>query len=706
MNDHNPPTTTERIALPTMKSHSYLFPGYLAILFLGLVSQVRCQQSPSLDSPSFDASNNVILTVRGDPGTNYAVEASSDLTIWWKLFSGVASNGQTQFTYLPPPDSGARYFRARLDVPLPPLNVTVQPETNKMDLALLTSDRSALLSVTNDNGVIFTLRVPTNAVEDPEAFYMTMVTNLPGLPFAAGELGAVSLTPAGLNLQSAAQLEITFPTNLIVDPRSVAVYAFDEDGSFLRLTLGFADANQVTVPLFTLSGIGCSIATLSEIEQFSQRPVSDNGVNGVALQKLDKSGGLRKQGYPLDDCDPLALQGARMVDAIIDGEFREMWNSLSLVLFRLGFTSNLHGNPLNWTIPWEGNQEAAWHDFYHNKIEPYLLESEHNCALIQVMERRLDELDQYESLFHVLLLDGSTAAARDSLCNGYKNCIDTIDQCCVEKGLGGQASVDAAQAFANKVSKYCFGGPPNLDGIARDCLPTWSGTITIVKTITHQIDQSVGQVDIHEKDTDEVVIGYKSDNLGLTGDSAGAGYYAIQGPLKAFGYFTHRLDYQSIDFGCCATCTHTSWDKAAVTSRGTGTGFFLWHIKDDPNPPLPIDIVIPNAISPGNDLITSAVTTGIGQEIDISSGMTTGPDGKDFCKTFDPIVTPVHPLHSFTGLLSYLSFKSDKDGNLFEGTASSFSGTWETNIVTVDPAEGGQATTTNHILAGWSFNRK
>jgi len=128
------------------------------------------QPQPTLEIPSFDPSGGLRFAVHGQTGTNYAVEASSDLGLWWRVSSGKATNGQVPVMFHPSGARGTRYFRALVDAPLPPANVKVQAEGTPRALALATPESGGTLSITDQRGVKYLLTVPAKVVREPEVF--------------------------------------------------------------------------------------------------------------------------------------------------------------------------------------------------------------------------------------------------------------------------------------------------------------------------------------------------------------------------------------------------------------------------------------------------------------------------------------------------------------------------------------------------------
>ncbi len=663
-----------------MKPSRNFLPLFLAAIF-GQISPVPAQQRPSLDVPTLDPNGGVNLIVHGDRGTNYAVEASTDLTVWWKLFSGFATNGEAHFAYLPPPGSESRYFRTRVDVPLPPLNVAVQLDTNNVDVALLTPSQSARLSLTDDNGTTFTLTVPTNAVTDAQVIYMTVVTNLTGLPFAAGGIGGVLITPADLDLQALAQLEITFSTNATIDPVAVSAYGFDEDGSFLRLALDFPAINGITIPVLSLGGFGCSIATLTETEELSQRPVSASADASVVA--LD---------YPLDTCHPDQLKRAVQVNRIIHNRYLVLSFALSAAIHAARLADPLLPiDPVLWAIAWPGNADAFWHDFYQQTFAPFLREAESNCALTQVMARRVSALDAMENRFGVRFLDSDNA--HSSLCAGYENCLQGIDQCCNMNGLDGQESVDSAKALADKAAALrCLINPTVLDKVSKDCLRTnWSGSIDVLTFLDRTnivIDGSVTTIDTsHEV----CFVTFSTGSTGLGGQASGASYYGISGLLDADGDCSYNQTIITTDTSCCQACIRITTAKSVqVIPKGLKQAArcaFIWQLTN--NSPPPITIPLQNVVVPQPNLIVA--TQNVRKPVQ--------QDNRDWAGIKGIACRPNFSNGKFVGTRSFSGILNLNLLTVPQGTANHFEGSWGTNYVSSD------GFLTTRIITNWEFNR-
>jgi len=114
--------------------------AWFALAALSLGCPLGARQVPTIDTPSLTPGGEVTLRVRGDAGTNFAVEASSDLGSWWNLFSGVASDAGVSFNYLPVAGSRSRFFRARTDIPLAPPSLTVEVDPNIFMPVLVTPE--------------------------------------------------------------------------------------------------------------------------------------------------------------------------------------------------------------------------------------------------------------------------------------------------------------------------------------------------------------------------------------------------------------------------------------------------------------------------------------------------------------------------------------------------------------------------------------
>src|SRR5688572_21747164 len=184
----------------------------LAILYLLMFGPVS--GNPSRPALSLSVTNRAVeLSLTGEVGVAYTIETSLNLTDWSVLSSGIATNGLLTVRHAAASNNSAIFYRGRgADDLLPPLTVGLKTDTNLSVSTLVSLDGGSAVLYGRD-GTRFTLSLPSNSVPDASIITMTRVTNITGLPFARGTLGAVRLEPANLAFWGAASLEIMFPSN-------------------------------------------------------------------------------------------------------------------------------------------------------------------------------------------------------------------------------------------------------------------------------------------------------------------------------------------------------------------------------------------------------------------------------------------------------------------------------------------------------------
>jgi len=103
--------------------------------------------------------------------------------------------------------------------------------------------------------------------------------------------------------------------------------------------------------------------------------------------------------------------------------------------------------------------------YFRARLWPYLILSERLLAFVAEREVSGVTLGKISFCFQFTLSFGkvlvlASSFAQPHLLLGYQHCLDAIDACCQQKGLGGQAAFKAAQDYA---AKACPGGG-NLEG--------------------------------------------------------------------------------------------------------------------------------------------------------------------------------------------------------------------------------------------------
>jgi hypothetical protein len=374
--------------------------------------------------------------------------------------------------------------------------------------------------------------------------------------------------------------------------------------------------------------------------------------------------------------------------------FDEFSQQLTLLLIKtVRQYPDLSHYPAEWgpSFRWPGNRDWIYSEFYSRYIDPYLAEAAGNCALTEVLDYRIKALESLASQY-----GGTSTATIGSglvLCAGYKECIKEIDSCCLNQGLGGQDSVLDAQVIADKAAAIgCSIAQSDLNLVAKDCLPTWSGSILIVHTVSNYSAIVNGPLSSETKVVQAVTARYTTDAVGLSGNTAGQGVYGLTGSLKGFAYFTYTEDFHSVDNSCCAGCTSIEHVQGGNTARGTAMANFAWRLTNSPPPVFPIPLF--NTVTPNNDLTLSANQIPFaGSQVNVDSGMVTDPaTGQDTCETFAPDVLEISGTSGFANLLPYIVTDSGVLGTLIQ-----YQGTWSTNQVSSD------GLTTTSVEAIWNF---
>lgn len=577
------------------------------------------QPGPAFEKPALDSAGVLNLLLQGDTNQTYTIDASADLLSWWRLSSGVASNGTMAFHYVPAAGSEQRFFRARQEQPLPLLNLTVAKDPFPRAITLVTPEAGGTFSVTNSDGLIYRLTIPTNAVVDPQAFTMTLVTNLANLPFTSGLLGAVLLGPDNLDLLQPAQFELIFPTNHPVDTQAAVGFVFDADGHDLRLIPATTETNRITLFIPALSGIGSSKATASELQQQARRhlPFGNTaaGTKAPLVKAADLHAATAKTGVLrfLAQCRPADQARA---DAI-----RSQLNLAEAVM--------LEDITLN---PKLGKSVDIYRDFVTLNIDPYESEAEANCAVNQELIRAANDIYWIAYRFGPLKLSFTIP----SLCRGSANCFQEIAQCCGLNSADPQGSAhDLAVVRTSSIAFGCPVSPADLQGAETACRLKWDGTFKFKETWhleTNIISQNTVESHYLDSRTDVILRA-----LNLQPASHAGGTHALNGTLVGIIAGTYRKVDHNENLGCCGDGCYTDRDEdSAIAERLTVNMNMIW--SPDTNAPCSSCSL---ALGAGPDEPVNADSTI--QNIDVSSRRA----DNDCFKT-----TNIHP---FTGVHSFWS---------------------------------------------------
>lgn len=120
------------------------------------------------------------------------------------------------------------------DLPRPlepnPINLTISTEEEHTASVLFMPDEGGSVSVTDQNGVTFTLSIPANSLLGPEEISLTPLASLEGMPYGDGTAVGVMFGPEGLVLAKAGELKIEMPEGSdLSDAFAFATFAGGED---------------------------------------------------------------------------------------------------------------------------------------------------------------------------------------------------------------------------------------------------------------------------------------------------------------------------------------------------------------------------------------------------------------------------------------------------------------------------------------------
>lgn len=206
-----------------------------------------------LGLPSESTNGTVQLTATGDSGVTQVLELSTDLVHWMRIDAAPMKMGAAAWN-LPVGTGEFHAYRLRVadasETPLP-LSIATQVNTDFVRTLPVTRD-GVVTSLTDDNGVIYELTIPPNAVFAEEDITFSVINTVTGWPLAGSYQGGVKLEPDGLMLAVPATLKITNPGSL---PAVIALAWQNNGAEFHAHPAGVAGA-ILTIPVGTLGGYG------------------------------------------------------------------------------------------------------------------------------------------------------------------------------------------------------------------------------------------------------------------------------------------------------------------------------------------------------------------------------------------------------------------------------------------------------------------
>jgi hypothetical protein len=220
---------------------------------LGLVTLCGQGQAPRLAVEEI-RQEGIRFRAGAAAGTDLTLEGSFDLRDWFRIGSASAVNGSAEFVHSNSIPASGLFYRVRVGSAGEPLRLEVQTDPARSAAGLITPTTGGRMSLQSSDGVRFDFVAPTNAVLEPVAVRMTLITNFTTFPENDGFRAAVLLEPEGLEFMASARLTLTFPGD--IPGEELTGYSFDGDGTGFHLIAARPVERQVVLSVDYFSGKG------------------------------------------------------------------------------------------------------------------------------------------------------------------------------------------------------------------------------------------------------------------------------------------------------------------------------------------------------------------------------------------------------------------------------------------------------------------
>jgi hypothetical protein len=460
---------------------------------LALVSTaVFCFAVSAAAPPNFTANlggngSTVHLELHGATGTNYLIESSTDLRAWSLVANGPALNGVLGADISLATGGSKRFFRGREGLASTsnfPTNVVLAANTNLSITTLITTNGgSATLYATN--GTRFTFTVPPLTLPEPQLVTMTLVTNIGGLPFTGGSLGAVRLEPEALDLWGAATLQITLAPE--VDRRKIVSFVANGDGAEFHLTPDRVTTNGIVIPVTQLGVYGSAMAELSELDAASASFAAFDAAETM-------EGDLHAASINLNDCFPERTQIAQAVARNLTRSIRAASQDIASALAEARQAQLLGAQEDTFAVEdaLNGAEDAAC-ALMRSQIESYFTDATQNCELMRVLLVRTIGLERQRQLLGAESNPACSSTLADfPLCAGLQNCLKEIELCCLggKKGAGKVAAILALSRQDQLLGTHCLSSSAIENAIDACSSNAWTGTLTFNASGEKVVDTS------------------------------------------------------------------------------------------------------------------------------------------------------------------------------------------------------------------------
>jgi hypothetical protein len=305
-----------------------------------------------LSVAGLDENRRPTLLLSGLEAGQYGLEASTNMTGWFSLFSGIGTDGQLRYQHAEAVNFSRLFYRG---VKLPDATVSKvvpQVDSNAVAVAVITPEAGGTLTLTDRGGTKFRFTVAPSNVIESVAVTMQLVTNFTAFPADNAMRSAVLFKPDGFQFQGAGLLEIQYPTN--IPSLKISSFAFGGDGSGFFLTPDVISTNVVRIPVTHFSGVGTGLwdptarttAVTTHIENTRDRMSQD--MAGILGRERDRR---------LLGAEPQTNLGAEM--------------------------------------------QLRLKDYFDNYLKPFFVEARKDCALAQFLMREILGTDRQGQLLGI-----------------------------------------------------------------------------------------------------------------------------------------------------------------------------------------------------------------------------------------------------------------------------------------------------------------
>ena len=451
--------------------------------FFALVGLLELQAAPPrLEVPTLSA-GQVNLRLLGEAGPIYRIEASPDLVQWTEVTTGPAQNGLLTATQVVPAQPFWTYYRARevpVETPYPSVSAGLSPDYTAA--TLITPELGGRLQIFSPEGVGYTLVIPTNAVFAATLARMTVITNITGIPAAAGFLSAVQLEPAGLLLASPTFLHVTYPTNLLSP--EVASYSFENNGTQFHLSPDLVGTNRVRLLVNQFRSYGSGRFTVPELQALL---ATGPAPNAQTRRTRVQPHATMAECYPEEEAEAEAMK-EELTEAIRPLQ-EEIAGELAIERQRqlLGvFEEEEVGSP--------GVQEAIAKgaNWYAENIVPRIANAGEKCAVAKELLFWILGWERQLQLFGAAGEDPGLSEGMGLVCKATARCQEQILECCRTRGADKRLLIEL---LGLERQRQLLGMTDGLCGSLSEeewqvCVPEWYGELKVTEKLDTSYDQS------------------------------------------------------------------------------------------------------------------------------------------------------------------------------------------------------------------------